>query len=116
MEGNRILVSVVTITYNHEKYIRDCLEGIVMQKTDFAFELLIHDDASTDNTANIIREYEHRFPDIIKPIYQTENQYSKGVPLGKTFLYPRAIATSFPTKKICSLIRAVRIEPNSAFL
>jgi glycosyltransferase involved in cell wall biosynthesis len=49
-----------------------------MQKTDFPFEIIIHDDASTDATADIIREYERKYPDIIRPIYQTENQYSKG--------------------------------------
>ncbi len=72
------LVSICCITYNHENYIRDAIEGFLMQKTDFPFEIIIHDDASTDATANIIREYEEEYPDIIKPIYQTENQYSKG--------------------------------------
>lgn len=72
------LVSVCCITYNHENYIRDAIEGFLMQKTDFPFEIIIHDDASTDATADIIREYERKYPDIIKPIYQTENQYSKG--------------------------------------
>lgn len=85
-----IIVSIITLTYNHESYIRECLDGILMQQTSFKFELLIHDDASTDNTANIIREYEAKYPDIIKPIYQTENQYSKKVPIGCTYLYPRA--------------------------
>lgn len=84
-----ILVSVVSIAYNHEPYIRQCLEGFVMQKTNFAFEVLIHDDASTDKTADIIREYEIKYPNIIKPIYQKENQYSKGISIGKTYLYPR---------------------------
>lgn len=70
-------VSVICNAYNHEKYIRDALDGFVMQKTNFPFEVLIHDDASTDKTADIIREYEKKYPDIIKPIYQTENQYSK---------------------------------------
>lgn len=79
MESSQaVLVSVVCNTYNHEKFIRDALEGFVMQKTNFAYEVLIHDDASTDKTADIIREYEAKFPEIIKPIYQTENQYSKG--------------------------------------
>ena len=73
------LVSISCITYNHAPYIRECLEGFLMQKTNFPFEILIHDDASTDGTADIIREYEAKYPDIIKPIYQTENQYSKGV-------------------------------------
>ena len=73
-----IKVSVVCNAYNHELYIRDALEGFVIQKTNFAFEVLIHDDASTDKTADIIREYEAKYPGIIKPIYQTENQYTKG--------------------------------------
>lgn len=85
-----MMVTVITIAYNHEPYIRECLEGIVSQRTTFPFELLIHDDASTDRTADIIREYEAKYPDIVKPIYQTENQYSRGVPIGHTFLYPRA--------------------------
>lgn len=84
------LVSIICTTYNHEPFIRQCLDGFIMQKTDFSFEVLIHDDASTDNTANIIREYETEYPDIIKPIYQTKNQYSKGVKIGISYLYPRA--------------------------
>ena len=84
------LVSICCITYNHVKYIRDALEGFMMQKTDFPFEVLIHDDASTDGTADIIREYEQKYPDIIKPIYQTENQYSKGVKVSITYNFPRA--------------------------
>ena len=74
---NNIEVSIICNTYNHEKYIKDALEGFVCQKTNFAFEVLVHDDASTDRTADIIREYEQRYPNLIKPIYQTENQYHK---------------------------------------
>lgn len=85
-----ILVTVICLTYNHEKYIRECIDGFVMQKTNFAYEVIIHDDASTDNTAEIIKEYQQKYPDIIIPILQTENQYSKKVPIGKTFIYPRA--------------------------
>lgn len=70
-------VSIICCAYNHGKYIKQCLEGFVNQKTDFPFEVIIHDDASTDNTAQIIREYEVKYPEIIKPIYETENQYSK---------------------------------------
>jgi len=76
------LVSIVCITYNHEQYIKQCLDGFFMQKTNFEYEVLIHDDASTDKTADIIRSYEKKYPSIIKPIYQLENQYSKGVKLG----------------------------------
>ena len=83
MEGrinmnSEIMVSILCIAYNHEPYIRNALDGCLMQKTDFGYEIIIHDDASTDNTAEIIREYEEKHPSIIKPIYQTENQYSKG--------------------------------------
>ena len=84
------LVSINCITYNHEAYIRKALEGFLMQKTDFKFEVLIHDDASTDQTANIIRKYEKKYPEIIKPIYQKENQYSKNISISKHFQYPRA--------------------------
>ena len=77
---NQIVVSIQCLTYNHAPYIRQCLNGFVMQKTNFRFEAIVHDDASTDGTQNIIREYEKKYPDIIKPIYQKENQYSKGIP------------------------------------
>lgn len=87
---NEIMVSVCCLAYNHSKYIRQCLDGFVNQKTNFKFEVLIHDDASTDGTQDIIKEYEEKYPDIIKPIYQTENQYSKGIKINKTFQYPRA--------------------------
>lgn len=69
------VVSICCITYNHEPYIEDALEGFLIQETDFPFEILIHDDASTDRTAEIIREYEAKYPRLIKPIYQVYNQY-----------------------------------------
>lgn len=72
-----IVVSIQCLAYNHEPYIRQCLDGFVMQETNFRFEAIVHDDASTDGTAAIIREYAEKYPDIIKPIFQTENQYSK---------------------------------------
>lgn len=71
------LVSIRCLTYNHAPYIRQCLDGFVMQKTNFKFEAIVHDDASTDGTADIVREYATKYPDIIKPILETENQYSK---------------------------------------
>lgn len=80
--NNEIMVSITCTAYNHENYIADAIEGFLMQKTDFAYEILIHDDASTDRTPEIIKEYESKYPNLIKPIYQTENQYSKGVKVG----------------------------------
>lgn len=82
-------VSIICFAYNQASFIRDALDGFVMQKTNFPFEVLIHDDASADGTADIIREYAEKYPDIIKPIFQTENQYSKGIAIGCTYLYPR---------------------------
>ena len=70
-------VSVICNAYNHEKYIKDTLESLVMQKTSFPYEILVHDDASSDHTPDIIRTFEEKYPDLIRPIYQTENQYSK---------------------------------------
>ena len=91
MQKSDIKVSINCITYNHEKYIRQALDSFLMQETNFKFEILIHDDASTDGTAEIIREYEKKYPDIIKPIYQLQNQYSKGVNISWTYQYPRAM-------------------------
>ena len=71
------LVSVVCTAYNHQAYIKDSLEGFIMQKTNFPFEIIVHDDASTDDTVKIMREYEAKFPELFVNIYQTENQYSK---------------------------------------
>ena len=86
---NDIKVSICTITYNHGNYIRQTLEGVVSQKTNFNLELLIHDDASTDNTAKIILEYQKKYPHIIKPILQPKNLMSKGVYVDQTFNWPR---------------------------
>lgn len=73
------LLSVSCITYNHAPYLRDCLEGILKQRTSFPIEILIHDDASTDGTVEIIREYQQKYPDTVFPFYQQENQYSRGI-------------------------------------
>ncbi|MCK5537729.1 MAG: glycosyltransferase [Bacteroidales bacterium] len=84
------LVNICTITYNHENYIGEALDSFLMQETDFPFNVLINEDCSTDNTADIIREYEKKYPNIIKPIYQKENQYSKGVDVTVVFNFSRA--------------------------
>ena len=85
-----ILVSICCLTFNHQNYIHECLDGFMMQQTNFKFEVLIHDDASSDTTTTIISEYEQNYPAIIKPIYQSENQYSKGVKPSFIFQFPRA--------------------------
>lgn len=76
--SSQIIVTIRCAAFNHGQYIRQTLDGFVMQKTNFAFEAIVHDDASTDNTADIIREYAEKYPDIIKPFFEKENQYSKG--------------------------------------
>jgi len=72
-----LMVTIRCLVYNHAPYLRQCLDGFVMQQTNFRFEAIVHDDASTDGSADIIREYAEKYPDIIKPIIETENQYSK---------------------------------------
>ena len=76
--GEPPLVSVVCVTYNHEAFIKTALRGFLVQATEFPFEVLVHDDASSDRTPEIIRDYASRYPRIVKPICQQENQYSKG--------------------------------------
>ncbi len=83
-----ITVSVCCLTYNHAKYIRQALDGFVNQKTNFKYEVLVHDDASTDETASIIKEYEDKYPHIIRGIYQSENQYSKRKGITSNFILP----------------------------
>ena len=77
MQTSKPLVVIRCLTFNHEAYIRDTIEGFIMQKTTFPFVAIIHDDASTDGTASIIEKYASKYPDIIKPIIEKENQYSK---------------------------------------
>ena len=89
--GEEIAVSICCLAYNQIDYIRDALEGFVRQKTSFAFEVLIHDDASTDGTDRVIREYAERYPELIRPVFQKENQYSRGLTnVSGTFNFPRA--------------------------
>lgn len=90
--AERCKVSVLCTAFNHEKYIRAALDGFVSQRTDFPFEVLVNDDCSTDGTAEIIREYAAKYPDIIRPFYQEKNLYSQGgmTHLFATVFYPNA--------------------------
>jgi glycosyltransferase involved in cell wall biosynthesis len=72
------VVSIICLTYNHERYVQSALHGFLSQDLSEPFEVLIHDDASTDRTAAIIRQWQARYPTIIKPVLQQENQYSRG--------------------------------------
>ncbi|NCD41933.1 MAG: glycosyltransferase, partial [Bacteroidia bacterium] len=82
------MVSICCITYNHEPFIRQCLDGFLMQKTDFPFKIVIHDDCSTDKTPDVIREYKQKYPDILCPIFQEVNQMSKGHSITVEFVLP----------------------------
>jgi glycosyltransferase involved in cell wall biosynthesis len=82
------IVSIACITYNQENFIKDAIEGFLMQKTTFPIEIIINDDASTDNTAEILRDYADKHPNLIIPIFQKENQYSKGFNPGVEFVFP----------------------------
>jgi glycosyltransferase involved in cell wall biosynthesis len=85
------LVSICCVTYNHANYIKEAIEGFLMQKTSFPFEVIIHDDASTDGTIAIIKSYAVEHPELILPIFQSENQYSKKQgPILPRFVYPHA--------------------------
>lgn len=84
-----MLVSICCLAYNHAAYIRECLDGFLMQRTDFPVEIIVHDDASTDGTQDILREYQARYPDRFHLILQTENQYSKGVNVAIQYIFPQ---------------------------
>ena len=73
------VVSVICLTHNQEQFVRDCLEGFLMQQTSFPFEVMVYDDASTDNTPDIIKDYAAQYPNIFKPTLYQSNNYSKGL-------------------------------------
>lgn len=83
------LVTVVCTTYNQEDYIEDALKGFLSQQTSFPFEIIVHDDASTDSTPDIIKAYAREYPSIVKPIFQQVNQYSKGGMIVRDCILPR---------------------------
>lgn len=80
------MVNIYCITYNHREIIRKCLDGFVMQKTTFPFQIWIHDDCSTDGTIDILKEYEKQYPNLINVIYEKENQHSKGISMDSIML------------------------------
>ena len=82
------LVSIACITYNHAPYIRQCLDGFIMQQTDFDFEIVIHDDASTDGTKDIVLEYCSKYPNLFRPILQEQNRYKEGKGIFTRFVFP----------------------------
>ena len=90
MEHSQPLVSIVCDTYNHAPYIRRALDGFLCQQTDFPFEIIVHDDASTDGTADIIRTYEAAHPDLFRCVYRTENMFSKDPKILEHYVFPLA--------------------------
>lgn len=85
------LVSICVLTYNHEKFIRQALDSFLMQKVDFKVEIIVHDDASLDQTQYILKEYDSNYPGIFNLLLQNENQRSKfGGGMNPRFNYPRS--------------------------
>lgn len=90
------VVSIVCTTYNHQYYIEDALHGFVTQVTDFPFEIIIRDDASTDGTTEIVKKYAELFPNIIRAFIEEENGWVKGIA-------PMRTARSFAKGKYLAL-------------
>ncbi len=89
-DGTVPVVSVFSWAYNHAEFIRESVDSILMQETTFPVEIIIHDDASTDGTTEIIREYEAKYPHLFRNIIQTENQWSQGKSVvAPIFIAPR---------------------------
>lgn len=88
---SEVLVSISCTTYNQINFIRKCLDGFLMQKTNFNYEIIIYDDASTDGTNLVIQKYAQRYPGLFNVFYQKENQYSQGIRgMMPRFNFPRA--------------------------
>ena len=83
---DNVMVTVLCTTYNHREYIRDCIEGVLAQKTQYSYEMVIYDDASTDGATDILREYKAKYPEIFDIIFMEENQYQKGVDIVREYI------------------------------
>lgn len=84
------LVSICCVTYNHQDTVAQALDSFLAQRGDLEIEILVHDDASTDGTEAILRRYASAYPGVVLPLFETENQYKKGVAMDATFNFPRA--------------------------
>jgi glycosyltransferase involved in cell wall biosynthesis len=84
------LVSISLVVFNQEDYLRQAIESCLMQNVEFNYEIIIHDDKSTDNSAKIIQEFAINYPEMIVPIIQTENQFSKGTEIISKYIVPKA--------------------------
>lgn len=82
------LISVIVTVYNHELYLQQCLDSILSQKTHYQYEVIVHDDASTDGSREIIESYAAKYPKIIVPILQNQNQYSRRIPFVEKYILP----------------------------
>ncbi len=90
MANDAPLVSIVCDTYNHAPYVADALEGFLMQRTDFPFEIIVHDDASNDGTREILLAYEARYPGLIRLVLRTQNKYSYDPKILEHYVFPLA--------------------------
>lgn len=88
--SDKIMVSVMCTAFNHEEYIRQALEGMVNQKTDFEYEILVNDDVSSDGTADIIREFEAKYPEKVRAFFPEKNLYSQGIDIYYHTFFPSA--------------------------
>lgn len=84
------VVSICCTTFNRAPFVAAALESFLAQRTTFPFEIIIHDDASTDGTSQIIQDYARRFPALVKPIIQAQNQFSLGRKPMLEFVFPLA--------------------------
>jgi glycosyltransferase involved in cell wall biosynthesis len=87
-QGGDPVVTCICNTYNHVGFIGDALRGMLGQVTGFPFEIIVHDDASTDGTADVVRDFAARYPRIVRPVFQSVNQYAVTKPI--TFTLPLA--------------------------